>query len=282
LKFQKTIKKNVSLSGQGLHTGRKTTVIFKPAPVDTGVWIVRKDFSPPLRLKVSIENVVDDRLAITLGNERFKVTTIEHILAALAGLEIDNLMIELDGEEPPIMDGSARPFVEAFLETGIEKQNGVVPYWRLDQPIWEMREDKHLIVLPSDNLKIAYTIEFDHHLLESQSAFFLINENTFIEQISPARTFCFLNEVSLIRGENLGRGGSVENTVILGEERYLTELRFKNECVRHKILDLLAALYLLGRPIKAYFIARKSGHYLDISLIKRLFTHFRHQNRRKK
>ncbi|MFH1612891.1 MAG: UDP-3-O-acyl-N-acetylglucosamine deacetylase [bacterium] len=271
MKFQKTIKKSIFLEGKGLHTGKESSITLKPASLNTGIIFKRKDISNDAYLKANIENVIDSKLSITLGCKEFRIATVEHILAALYGLEIDNLIIEITAEELPIMDGSSKNFVEAILESGIEEQNGAISYFRVNKPIWVIREDKHLVVLPSDKLKISYTLEFNHKMLESQSMYFLLNKKSFVQEIAFARTFCFEKDIVSIKKDDLGKGGSLENVVVIGENNYLnSDLRFKNECLRHKILDLIGALALLEKPIKGYIIARKSGHLLDVALIKEL------------
>lgn len=270
MKFQKTISKEVSLVGTGLHTGVKSKITFKPHKVDGGIIFIRKDLPPPNSIKLSINYVINDKLAISIGNEFFTVSTIEHILATLAGLEIDNIKIELEAAEPPILDGSSLPFVEALKNAGIVQQEKVLPCYRLEKPVWVCTEDKHIIALPSDDFKITYTLGYENKILKSQSASFVINEEIFIKKIAPARTFCFLEDIEHIQMQGLGKGGSLENTLVLTKEGYLNNLRFEDECVRHKILDLMGALYLLGRPIKTQIVVRKSGHYLDLFFVRKM------------
>ncbi|MCX7918158.1 MAG: UDP-3-O-acyl-N-acetylglucosamine deacetylase [bacterium] len=269
---QRTIRQSVVYSGIGLHTGNETTVTFHPAPENYGVRFVRTDLDHAPEIPCDIDHVIDITRGTTLGTDSVKVHTVEHILAAVAGLSIDNLRIEVNANEPPVGDGSSIPFVEKLLEVGIVEQSAPKRYFQLKEPLWlTFSDDVYLVMLPADELKITYTVSYQHPLLKSQFASFVINNGIFTTEIAPARTFCFLHEVEALRQQGLIKGGNLNNAVVIGEDTILNDsLRFENEFVRHKILDLIGDLYLLGQPIKGHVIVVKSGHASNVKLVQRL------------
>ncbi len=290
---QRTIGREISYSGNGLHTGRKVKITFKPAPVDSGVRFVRVDLGGKPQIVVEVTKVIKASRETSLGEGELKVQSVEHILAALTGLSIDNLIIEIDSDEAPAADGSALPFAQALKEAGIVEQEKEREYLELKEPVFYIKEDVHLrqdfgglsseasakgdvylIALPNEELKISYTIDFDHPVLRTQFASFVINEDTFVKEIAPARTFGFESEVRELRERGLIKGGSLENAVVIGEKGILNKepLRFPDEFVRHKILDLLGDLYLIGPPLKAHIIALKSGHGANVELVKKIHS----------
>lgn len=269
--FQKTIKQELKIIGIGLHSGELSELILKPAPPDTGIIFVFEQNNLRVPIKSIVENVIDTRYAVTLGKEGFKVSTVEHFLAALIGLEIDNLYVSINSHEMPILDGSALEFVRKILKAGIEKQDKLKKYLYLEEPAEVVEGDKHLVYVPADDFKINYTIDFNRSILNKQTAFFEINPKTFIHDICKARTFTFLDEVSYLRKNGLAKGGSLDNAIVLTDDDILNDgLRYPDEFVRHKILDLIGDLYLCGYPVKGHFIAYKSGHTLDVRLVKLL------------
>jgi UDP-3-O-[3-hydroxymyristoyl] N-acetylglucosamine deacetylase / 3-hydroxyacyl-[acyl-carrier-protein] dehydratase len=269
---QRTIKNHVVYSGVGLHTGNETTITFYPAPENSGIRFVRTDLDQAPEIPCDIDHVIDITRGTTLGTDSVKVHTVEHILAALAGLSIDNLRIEVNANEPPVGDGSSLPFVEKLQEAGIVEQNAPKRYFEVKEPLWlSFEEDVFLVILPANELRITYTVSYHHPLLKSQYGSFIINNGVFTKEIAPARTFCFLHEVEELRQQGLIKGGNLNNAVVIGEDTILNDtLRFDNEFVRHKILDLVGDLYLLGQPIKAHVIVVKSGHASNVKLVQKL------------
>jgi UDP-3-O-[3-hydroxymyristoyl] N-acetylglucosamine deacetylase/3-hydroxyacyl-[acyl-carrier-protein] dehydratase len=265
--MQKTIKSEVRYEGIGLHTGERMTLYFKPAPPNTGVVFVRDGVSLP----ASVKYVVNCNREISLGKDGVEVHTVEHVLAALAGLGIDNVIVEMTGIEPPVGDGSSLPFANLLLEAGLLNQDEPKRLFRVRTPIWVEDGDSFLVVLPSDVLRITFTISFPHQAIKTQSISFIITPDTFLKHLAPARTFGFLAEVETLRSRGLIKGGTLENAVVVGEDGILNEaLRFENELVRHKILDLLGDLFLLGVGISGHVVAFKSGHALNVKLLKKM------------
>lgn len=271
MQLQTTISNKVSCSGIGLHTGNKTTICFKPADENAGIKFIRKDLPGTPVVKADISGVVDTARGTSLGKSDIKVHTVEHVLAAAAGLGIDNMLIELSSNEPPVVDGSALPFVEALERAGIVQQKVPKKFFEVKEPVWVSENGSSLVALPSKDFRISFTIGYNHPVLNSQFASVIITPESFKGEIASARTFCFLEEVEMLQKEGLIKGGSLENAVVIGDEALLNDkLRFENEFVMHKILDLIGDLYLLGQPLKAHVIAIKSGHSLNIELVKRL------------
>lgn len=221
-------------------------------------------------IPVSLDHVVDTSNATTIGDGGSnRVQTIEHMLAALHTLGITDADIEINSFEVPIMDGSAKPFMDAVLSAGITAHSETITPITVSTPIWVVDGDKYLVMLPSDELKVTYSIDFQHPLLRGQSFTTKLDETILTEEILPARTFGFLKDVEALQARGLALGGSLDNAVVLTEEGYLNEnLRYENECVRHKILDLVGDLAVMGRPFRGHLIASKAGHALDISLAK--------------
>ncbi len=268
--MQQTIKKELAYSGVGLHTGEQIHSVFKPAAIGTGIVFVRQDLSGEPRIKACPENVNNTLRELSLKKNGVEVHTVEHLLAALSGLGINNIEICLDAHELPIGDGSAIPFVE-LLKDEIISQDKPKKVFRPKEPLWSQTEDKQVILLPSDEWRITYTIDFDHPVVKTQFATFVITQETFVKEIAPARTFGFLKEVKSLHGRGLAKGGSLENAIIIGETKILNDsLRFENELVRHKILDLIGDFSLIGMPILGHIIAIKSGHDLNLKLVQKM------------
>ncbi|HNR29623.1 MAG TPA: bifunctional UDP-3-O-[3-hydroxymyristoyl] N-acetylglucosamine deacetylase/3-hydroxyacyl-ACP dehydratase [Candidatus Hydrogenedentes bacterium] len=262
---QRTIANKVSFSGVGLHQGTLTTVTFLPAPENSGIVFRRVDLpgSPPI--PADIDHVVDVSRGTTIGIGNAHVHTVEHALSAMVGLGVDNLIVELDGDEIPNGDGSALPVMTTLLKAGIVELDAEKQYITVDRPVYYRQDDVTLSVLPSDELRVTMTIAYDHVAIGTQYASFTINETTFREQIAPARTFCFLREVKMLQEQGLIKGGSLESAVVIGDESILNEdLRFPDEFVRHKILDLLGDMYLLGRPVRGHIVGVKAGHEKNV------------------
>jgi UDP-3-O-acyl N-acetylglucosamine deacetylase len=267
---QRTIKREVSVSGVGLQTGDRVNMRFVPAPPDSGVRFLRTDLS--VEIPASVRYVASSDREIVLENNGARIRTVEHLLAALCGLSICNLIIEIDGDEPPILDGSSLCFVELIKYAGIEEQGCLQKVLKVEEQIGIEGDGRFVKAVPDEVLRIVYTIFFDHPLIKEQSASFVIDEEVFIKEIAPARTFGFLDEVDSLRAKGLAQGGSLENAIVIGKDRIMnTEpLRFSDELVRHKILDLLGDIFLLGFSLKAQIIAYCSGHSMNIRLAKRI------------
>jgi UDP-3-O-[3-hydroxymyristoyl] N-acetylglucosamine deacetylase / 3-hydroxyacyl-[acyl-carrier-protein] dehydratase len=263
---QRTIGKECIYSGIGLHTGSKTTIKFKPAPEDYGVRFVRIDMPNNPEIIANINNVVGVTRGTTLANGEARVHTVEHIMASFHALGIDNVIVEIDANEPPVADGSAFPFVEILKEAGIIEQTKEKEYITIKEPIKFQDKDAELIILPSDEFKISCTISYNHPILETQFLSFTLAEDAFCNEIAPARTFCFDYEIECMQREGLAKGGSLDNAIVIGATKIhnKTNLRFKDEFVRHKILDLIGDLFLLGKPIKGHVIAVKCGHSVNV------------------
>ncbi|MEW6617976.1 MAG: UDP-3-O-acyl-N-acetylglucosamine deacetylase [bacterium] len=265
---QQTIKNELEYSGIGLHTGENIQLIFKPSIVDNGIVFVRKDLPGNPRIKTCLKNVNKTSRELSLKENEAEVHTVEHLLSALMGLGIDNIEIVINGDEVPVGDGSAMPFVE-LLKDEIISQDKPKKIFCPNQPCWISMKDKHIVLLPTGELRITYTICFDHPLIKAQFADFVITKEVFIKEIAPARTFGFLQEVETLYAQGLAKGGSLDNAIIIGEDRILNDnLRFDNEPVRHKILDLIGDFSVIGQPISGHIIAVKSGHELNLKLIR--------------
>jgi UDP-3-O-[3-hydroxymyristoyl] N-acetylglucosamine deacetylase len=271
---QRTLRRPISCTGRGLHSGKKVVLSLKPAEEDHGIVFVRTDKkdSPPIR--VCPENVIDTQYATTLGHNGSKVSTVEHLLAALYGSGIDNLVVEVDSPELPIMDGSAAPFIYLIHSAGIEIQNGFKKFLEIKRPIVVEDGDKRIYVHPARDFKVTYTIDFYHPLLRNQSYSWLFSTVSFEKDIAKARTFGFLKEVEKMRSVGLAKGGTLDNAVVLSDYYILNEdgLRYRDEFVRHKILDLLGDLSILGAYLLGHVKVKKSGHQLNHRFVNELLS----------
>ena len=276
MRLQRTLKQEVCFEGIGLHTGAHASVCIKPAPRDTGIVFLRTDKNA--FIKASVGAVSDTAFATTLGYNGTKIRTVEHVLAALSGLGIDNAMIEVKGPEMPILDGSSLELTELIMKNGIAKQSKKRPYIRITSPISLTDGNAEIAVLPYNGRRITYRIHFNHHLLGEQTISLDLTEENFVIEIAPARTFGFLKDVEYLKANGFARGGSFDNAIILGEQGVLnsTGLRFKDEFVRHKTLDLIGDISLSGFPIYGHIIANRSGHTTNVKFLKKLFTHPEH------
>ena len=298
-RFQRTIKKPASYSGTGLHTGNKTTITFKPAPVDHGIVFVRKDLDGSPEIPADIDHVIDITRGTSIGKGEVKIWTVEHVLAALAGLELDNLKVELDSNEPPVGDGSSLPFVQTILDAGVLEQEAEKNFLDIETPLFYSEKDKgiDIVALPSDELRITFFVDYQNPALGSQYTFLESLEKEFVKEFAPARTFSFLHEVEMLKDQGLIKGGTLENSIVIcdmdidsteierlkkkfnlkrnvfvGKTGILNDvpLRFYNEPVRHKALDLLGDLYLIGVPLRAHVMAARSGHSANVALVKKI------------
>jgi UDP-3-O-[3-hydroxymyristoyl] N-acetylglucosamine deacetylase len=259
---QRTLRRTVSCTGIGLHSGNKVTLSLKPAPADYGIRFQRSDLGG-LEIPATVTHLGGIQYQTGLTREAVSVETVEHLLAALTALGIDNAIVELNHPEVPIMDGSAAPFVHLILnEAGVKKLQTPRRYLKVLRPISMAQGDKRIALYPSEHLKVTYSISFDHPLLRHQSRTMRITEESFVEDIAPARTFGFLKEVEMLRQRGLALGGSLDNAIVLGETGVLNALRFDDEFVRHKILDVIGDLTLVGHPVIGHLVAHRGGHAL--------------------
>ena len=273
---QKTIGAPVSFAGIGVHTGNRTTMTFKPAGINHGIVFVRTDLQGCPVIEASVDNVADTQRGTILGKNGVFVHTIEHVLSSISVYGITNLIIEIDSNEPPVGDGSSLPYIDMLKNVDIvEQEASAREPIVITEPLWVSEGDMIALVLPADEYKISYTIAYGHPLLGSQFYSCRVNQETFIEQIAPCRTFCFYRDVKELMDKGLIKGGSLENAVVITDEVILSkeELRFKDEFVRHKILDLIGDLSLLQRPLKGHVIAIKSGHGLNVKLARKLIQY---------
>ncbi|MBQ0797291.1 MULTISPECIES: UDP-3-O-acyl-N-acetylglucosamine deacetylase [Zhongshania] len=264
---QRTLRNTIRATGIGLHTGEKVYLTLKPAPVDTGVIFRRTDLNPVVEIHARAENVGDTTLSTTLMNGDVRVSTVEHLLSAMAGLGIDNAYVEVSSSEVPIMDGSAGPFVFLIQSAGIEEQNAPKKFIRIKRPVTVKDGDKVASFLPFDGFKVSFTIDFDHPVFKDRTghAELDFSSTSFVKEVSRARTFGFMHEIEYLRSKGLAQGGSVDNAIVVDEYRILNEdgLRYEDEFVKHKVLDAIGDLYLLGTSLIGEFKAHKSGHGLN-------------------
>lgn len=270
--LQRTLKKEIICSSIGLHTGRKVNMHIKPAPVDTGIVFVRKDLPDACRIPAKYNNVTDTTLATSLGANGATVATVEHLLSAFSGMGVDNAVVELDSFEVPIMDGSALPFVKMLKEVGTHLQGKTKKLLVIKKPVSVKEGDTNAVLLPAAEFKISYEIDFKHVAIGRQSYSMTFSDERYEKEICAARTFGFLNEVEYMQAKGLGLGGSLDNAVILDDRKVINKggLRFPDEFVKHKILDAIGDLFLLGMPIIGHFVAYKSGHRLNNLLLREL------------
>ncbi len=268
---QHTLARAAQCTGVGLHSGKKVTLTIKPAPVNHGIKFVRTDLAHQPVIAAHFRNVIDTSLATTLGSDGVIVSTIEHLMATFAGLNVDNALVEMDAYEAPIMDGSAGPFSCMIKEAEIEAQSGQRYAFVVKKPIEMADNGKKVGLYPSAAPRVTCTIAFDHPLLRYQSYSISLIDGLFEKEISRARTFGFLHEVDYLKRNGFARGGSLENAVVIDKDRVLNPegLRYPNEFIRHKILDCIGDLSLLGMPIIGHIVTHKSGHALNHSLLKR-------------
>ncbi|MCP4581321.1 MAG: bifunctional UDP-3-O-[3-hydroxymyristoyl] N-acetylglucosamine deacetylase/3-hydroxyacyl-ACP dehydratase [candidate division Zixibacteria bacterium] len=299
VKNQRTIKKRISISGTGLHTGVQTTVTFVPAPINHGITFIRTDLENSPSIPADIDHVVDITRGTTLGIKNVKVYTVEHVLAAVAGLQIDNLIVELSNSEPPVHDGSARMFVDSLLEAGLADQDAPKNYLEIDTPLSYSEKDRgvDIVVTPSDDLRITFLVDYKNPALGTQYTSLVNLDEEFVDEFAPARTFCFLSEVEALYEAGLIKGGGLDTAVVIvdvdltdekieqirtasgskekifvGKNGILNDipLRFYNEPVRHKAVDLIGDLSLIGVPIKGHILAARSGHAANVALAKKI------------
>ena len=298
-KNQQTIKKKTSIKGIGLHTGVETVATFKPAKENFGIRFKRLDLKDCPEIVADIDHVVDISRGTTIGQNDFRIHTVEHILSAVFGLQIDNILIELTEKEPPVMDGSAKPFVDVLLESGLQRQQATRDELIIDQTITynDAKREVDIHILPSDKFRVTFMTDYNVQSLGTQYTAMYSLEDDFVEQFSPSRTFCLFSEIISLSKKGLIKGGSLDNAIIFLDRKiekkelnnikklFNTEdeihfgkngvlnntiLRFVNEPVRHKVLDLIGDIALLGIPIRGHIIAARSGHAANVELVKKI------------
>jgi len=269
--LQRTLSQSVSVSGTGVHSGKETHLKIKPAPKNHGIKFRRVDLPGTQDIQALFKLVVDTSLATVIGNNGAIVSTIEHLMASFAGLGIDNALVEVDDHEIPIMDGSAKVFTQLFENAGVVEQSAPKHFLIVKKPIKVGDKNKSIIAYPEPSFKITCHIDFKHPLIGKQEITFDRAKNNFKKEISRARTFGFIKDIELLKKFSLGKGGSLDNAIIIDKDRILNEdgLRYPDEFVRHKLLDSLGDFSLLGMPIQGHIVTHKSGHSLNHSFIKK-------------
>lgn len=274
MSHQRTVQTVATCEGIGLHTGQSARMSLRPAPANSGVVFKRVDLPTTPVIEAKPAHIIDVHHATSIGKGGVKVRTIEHLMAAFAGMGLDNVVVELHGEEVPAMDGSAAPFVELIRKAGLRRQMAPRTYLKIKERLVVEADRRSIQIVPSERLQVIYTMRFDHPLLGEQSAAFDISRETFVTEIASCRTFGFLEDVERLRCRNLALGGSFDNAIVIGEGGVLNgDLRFRDELVRHKVLDLLGDLYLLGRPVLGTVIAHSAGHLLHTRLVQEIQRH---------
>lgn len=279
---QRTIERSVTIEGIGLHTGEPVSLTINPAPVNTGLIFIRKDISGHPVIRAEIDSLLDmekyPRRSSIASNNGVFIHTVEHLLSAICGIGIDNLIIEIEGNECPGLDGSSLVFVRNILNARIVEQNEPRVFFRVKDPAYIAENNSYLIALPNDQLKISYTLDYPGSPIGSQYASFVVDQETYCREIAPARTFCLEEEVEKLKSIGLGKGSDFQNTVVIGAGGVIANsFRFENEPARHKICDLIGDLALLGYPLKAHLIGIRSGHSLNTKLVRKLREQLRRE-----
>ncbi len=271
---QRTLKNVIRATGVGLHTGEKVYLTLRPAPVDTGIVFRRIDLAEPVEIRACPENVSDTRLSTTLMSHGVRVSTVEHLMSAFAGLGIDNAYVDVTAPEVPIMDGSAGPFVFLLQSAGIKEQAAAKQFIRILRPVEVKEGDKWVRFEPHNGFKLDLSIDFSHPVFDRsrQSVSVDFSTTSYVKEVSRARTFGFMQDVETMRSQGLALGGSLDNAIVMDEYRVLNTdgLRYDDEFVKHKLLDAIGDLYLLGHPLIGAFSGHKSGHALNNQLLRRL------------
>jgi UDP-3-O-[3-hydroxymyristoyl] N-acetylglucosamine deacetylase len=274
---QRTLKKKISTTGVGLHTGTKVTLTLRPAAIDAGIVFRRVDLTTPVDIPARATNVTDTRLSTLIERDGAKVSTVEHLMSAFAGMGIDNAYVDITGPEVPIMDGSAGPFVFLLQQAGIEEQKAAKRFIRIKSSVEARVGDKWARFEPHNGFKIDFSIEFPHPVFGAENKRVVVDfaEHSYLKEISRARTFGFMQEVETMRELGLALGGSLDNAIVLDEFRVLNSdgLRYDNELVKHKVLDAVGDMYLLGHPLIGAYTAYKSGHALNNQLLRETLAH---------
>ena len=272
--YQKTLRNVIRAKGVGLHTGEQVYLTMRPAPPDTGIVFRRVDLQPPVEIPARLENVADTRLSTVLGAQEVRISTVEHLLSAFSGLGIDNAVVDLTAAEVPIMDGSAGPFVFLIQSAGVDEQAVAKRFLRICRPVKVSDGDKWAQFMPHQGFKVGFTIDFKHPLIRGRCSHAEIDfaSASFVREVSRARTFGFMRDIEKLRENRLALGGSLDNAVVLDDYRVVNQdgLRYDDEFVKHKVLDAVGDLYLLGYSLIGAFSGHKSGHALNNRLLREL------------
>ncbi len=281
---QKTIKKDITLEGRGLHTGHDIRVHLRPAPQNTGIVFMRDDLPGKPTIKACFENIImstEIPRCTSLGDGSFMIHTVEHLMSVLCGLGIDNLMVELNGNELPGLDGSAYDYYQAIEKVGIEEQSSPRQTIDIKEPISVSQNGASIMIVPDPEFKISYALSYDHPSLRSQFVNVTVNRENFVNEIAPCRTFCLEEEARVLQANGLGKGANYDNTLVVGQEGIIrNEMRIPDELARHKILDFIGDLYCLGQPLRGHVFAVRSGHQLNIELLKQILKQKQFYERR--
>jgi UDP-3-O-[3-hydroxymyristoyl] N-acetylglucosamine deacetylase len=274
VRFQQTIGSTVSCSGVGLHSGQQVSLTLRPAPPNTGIVFVYRHGCEETLLPALVSNKVPTELCTAISVNGRQVKTIEHLLAALVGMEVDNVFAEVDAGEIPVLDGSASPFVRLIRTAGVIRQTRRQSYVKITQPVEIIDGARRVRIEPSSTPKITYSIQYDHPLIQTQTYTYTCSASAFEQEIATARTFGFLHEVEALWARGLGKGGTLDNTVVLSQDGVVNEtgLRFPNEFVRHKVLDLMGDVALLGFPFIGHIVAERSGHAMHTRLVEQILS----------
>ncbi len=274
---QRTLKNEIRATGVGLHTGQKIFLTLRPAPVDYGIVFRRVDLDPVVEIEAKASNVGDTMLSTTIMNGDVRVSTVEHLLSAMAGMGIDNAIVEVTADEVPIMDGSAGPFVFLIQSAGIQEQSAAKKFIKIKKKLTIKDGDKEATFLPFDGFKVSFSIDFDHPVFKDRKLDAMVDfsSTSFVKEVSRARTFGFMHEIEYLRSKGLAKGGSVDNAIVVDKYRILNEdgLRYEDEFVKHKILDAIGDLYLVGNSLIGEYRAYKSGHGLNNKAVLDLMKH---------
>lgn len=273
---QRTLKNAIRATGVGLHTGQKIYLTLLPAAIDAGIVFRRVDLDPVVEIQAKAENVGDTTLSTSLMKGDVRVSTVEHLLSAMAGLGIDNAIVEVSAPEVPIMDGSAGPFVFLIQSAGIQEQAAAKKFIRIKKPVTVRDGDKVASFLPFEGFKVSFSIDFDHPVFQGRTLATSVDfsSTSFVKEVSRARTFGFMHEIEYLRSKGLAKGGSIDNAIVVDDYRILNEdgLRYEDEFVKHKVLDAIGDLYLLGNSLIGEFKAHKSGHALNNKSLRQLIS----------
>jgi UDP-3-O-[3-hydroxymyristoyl] N-acetylglucosamine deacetylase len=282
MEYQRTLAAETVISGRALHNGDLVTMRLLPQPENTGIIFRRLDLPGQPSIKADVSAVIGTLRNMAIGRDGWKIATIEHLMAVFNGLNIDNALIEIDGEELPLGDGSGRLFAESILKSGIIPQKALRKYTVIKEPVWvegivnrgDIPDKATLLILPSERFEVSFTFTSDHKVTGTQYYHYNADPDDFLKEIAPARTIGFKREIEYLQSQGLGLGGDLDCVVVVGDDGYENELRFPEEIVRHKILDVLGDLYLLG-PLLGHVVAIRSGHALDLELAKKIFSQSR-------
>lgn len=268
---QHTLQSQVAIEGKGLHSGQDVCILLEPADPGTGIVLFREDLASGMPIPASWRFVVDTGHNVTLGRESVSIQTVEHLLSALSAAGVDNCLIRVNGPEIPLCDGGAKYFLETLSRTGLSGQEAPREYCQIRMPVWVEDGDRYLLALPAHDLRISCSIHFRHKAIRYQACHIRMDAKTYLHEIAPARTFGFTGDIEVLRSRGLAQGGDYDTVLVYDENGPISpDIHFEDECVRHKVLDIMGDLALLGHPLRAHVIGHKTGHALDVEFVRRL------------